>query len=168
MARATHLNPIMAFRFTAAFFNRVSGEDDQGRRTTDIKPLNDPTKLGFTSVGVSSRGFEVWRGLFYDEPSIFPIIGEADMVECVAYGRPSGRPRDSGEVEEVQTKIFRFSLVDGSVHLPMAVDPMIVGAKIGQERGFDSISSSIVMEGVLWPSWKLVSITDKMLPLPQG
>ena len=169
----------MAYRFAAEFFARVRGEDGQGRRTTNFKRLNDPTKMGFTSVGVSSRGFEVWRGLFHDEPSIFGVIGEADIVECVAFGRPE---KGSGEVDSktgllkgatAKAKVFTFSLGDrisgeGANHLPMAIDPIIAGAKITQESGLNAISSTIVMEGVLWPSWKVVSVKDEMRDLPQG
>lgn len=164
MARAINMgDPIMAFRFSAEFFARIRGEDEQDRRTTEFKRLNE--KLGFTSVGVSSRGFEVWRGLFHDEPSIFSIIGEADVVECIAFGRPN-QPVKSGETVEVRAKIFRFTLDGPAVHMPMAIEPMLAGTTITQERGLSAISSAIVMEGVLWPGWSVASITDKVLPLP--
>ena len=177
MVRAIHLgDPVIAYRFMATFFSSILGEDDQGRRTTNFKQLNDPTKMGFTSVGVSSRGFEVWRGLFHDEPSIFPVIGEAIIVECVAFGRPGSNQinEETGLISkkaEVEAKVFTFSLGnritgEGAIHLPMAIDPLIVGATITQERGLDATSSTIVMEGVLWSDWKLVSIKDEVRDLP--
>ena len=138
MSKAQRMDKFLGFRFTAEFF-------------CDSRSLKKPWEYGFTSLGTSSRGFEAWRAIRTNETTIFQVIGEANEVEVVLY------PRNDDDL----SRVFRFGVWD-PVHLPMAMDPLIGGHRVSNEKGLDATTNAIALEGVMFKGWRMISVKDEV------
>jgi len=141
-----HFEHLFGFRFTAKFYLEEA--------TGKLCELPDaPT--GYHSIGTTDRGFVVWKPVYQGKPTLVKLIGEADRVVCTVLGR------NEDEQGRVPCRVFDFAIGEPE-YLPMAVDPHVSVRVIRDQRALDASDNQLLMEGVVFQDWELVSVKDEL------
>ena len=105
----------------------------------------DTKDVGAVIAAVTSRGFEMWRGIVPGK-NLWQEIGEAKKVTATLLGR-------KGETG----RVVALSVSDPS-YLPFGVGIELGGQRVGR---LDAMDSEIAMEGVVFRTCTVIGVEDE-------